>query len=265
MVGLDKFQSIRDLCSFLDKSFPHELAWDDDLPRIGFILGDKNNELSNVLLTLDITEEVIEEAITKKCNLIISHHPLIFMPIYKIDFETTKGKIIEKLIKNNIAVYTMHTNFDVGIGGVADVLASNLGLKNVLGDNLKDSYLRVGEIEETKFKDVLTIVREKLKLNGLKYAGKLEKNIKTIGILGGSGGSEGDVRAALNHSCDLYISSEFKLNAVQYAAANDLCIIEVNHGVEKLAINNLKYKLFKKVPKEIFVSEVEVDPFEYFG
>jgi dinuclear metal center YbgI/SA1388 family protein len=257
------FDKINDLCVFLDKTYPAELAWDEDLPRIGFILGDKKELLNNILLTLDVTEEVVEEAINKRCNLIITHHPLLFIPIFKIDYETIKGRILKKLITNNIAVYSMHTNFDVGIGGVADVLASTLGLKNIIGDNLKDSYLRVGEIEEMTFSDTLDFIKSKFRLEGLKYAGSIDKKIKTIGILGGSGGSEADVRAAINFGCDLYISSEFKLNVVQFAVANDLCIIEVNHGIEKLAINNLKYKLMKKVKGEVFVSEIEVDPFKY--
>lgn len=260
----EKFTHIKDLCEFLDRSYPHDLAWDEDLPRIGFTLGDKYQELHNVLLTLDINETVVDEAISKGVNLIITHHPLIFNPIFKIENDKTLGKIISKLIQNNIAVYAMHTNFDVGIGGVADYLAKLLSLKNIVGDNMKNSYLRYGAVEEKNFGEYLEIVKNKLKQSGLKYAGDVNKTIKSIGIVGGSGGSIEDVSKALNNKVDLYISSEFSLHVIQYAIANDLCIIEVNHGVEKLVLNHLKNKLFKLVPFQIHVSEIETDPFNYF-
>jgi len=255
---------IKDIVTLLDNLYPKELAWDNDLPRIGFVLGDKNQELNGILLCLDINLDVISEAITKNLNLIIAHHPLIFHPIYKIDYETSQGKVIKKLIENNLNIYVMHTNLDVGISGVGDTLAETLGLKNIVGENLKDAYLRIGEIEEVKFKDIIDEVCVKLKLSGLKYAGNLEKKIKKVGILGGSGGSEADVMQALNYGLDLYISSEFRLSAVQLAYNNDLCIIEVNHGVEKLVFPKLKNKLLEFVNTNICISEVETDPFMYY-
>lgn len=259
----NQFVNIIDLVKYLDQVYPHELAWDEDLPRIGFILGDKFQKLNNVLLTLDINEEVIEEAIDNNVNLIIAHHPLIFKPIYKIDYNTVGGRIIKKLIENNISVYTMHTNFDVGIGGIGDYLAKTLGLKNIGGDNLKDSYLRYGDIEEMSFQELIKRVISKFKLNGVKYVGDKTKLVKRVGIFGGSGGNDGAVKDALNLNLDVYISSEFKLSAAQFANYNNLSIIEVNHGVEKLALGHLKNKLIKLVVGEIIVSALETDPFEY--
>lgn len=264
MVNTNKLVTIEDLSNHLDRSYPRELAWDDDLPRIGFILGDKYQELKNILLSLDINHDVIKEAVENNVNLIVTHHPLIFSPIYKIDFNTTEGSILKQLIENNIAVYSMHTNYDVGIGGIADFLAKQLGLKNILGDNLKDSYLRVGDIEAKQFADVLEIVKSKYKLDGLRYAGDLNKVINKIAVFGGSGGNEFTVREAIRGGADLFITSEVKLNAVQYANMNGLAIIEVNHGIEKLALNHLKNKLFKQLDTEIFVSKIETDPFKYY-
>lgn len=255
---------IKDLCQYLDNLFPMELAWDSDIPRIGFVLGNKNEELKNILLTLDINLEVIDEAISKNVNFIISHHPLIFHPIYKLDFDTSLGKIIEKLIKNNIGVYSMHTNFDVGFAGVADTLSSKLGLSNIIGENKKDSYMRIGEVSPVKFKDYLDVISQNLNLNGLKYAGNLEKTITKVAILGGSGGSEFHVLEALSNGADLYISSEFKLSAVQLAMNNNLCVVEINHGVEKVVFNVLRNTLKNYVDTDILISEVETDPFLYY-
>lgn len=255
---------IKELCLILENLFPMDLAWDNDLPRIGFVLGDKNQQLKNILLTLDINLEVIEEAISKDVNFIVTHHPIIFHPIYKIDYDTPLGKIIEKLVKNNICVYSMHTNLDVGLNGVADKLSSKLGLKNVIGENKKDSYMRIGEVYPTSFNNYLNIISENLNLSGLKYAGDLNKIISKVAILGGSGGNDSYVLEALSNNVDLYISSEFKLSSVQLAISNNMCVVEINHGVEKLVFTSLKDTLLNYVHSNIYISEVETDPFSYY-
>jgi len=96
--------------------------------QIGLQLGTLNKPIENVMVTLDVTEEVVDEAINKNVQLIIAHHPLIFRPLQTIQTEQTSGRMIEKLLKNNITVYAAHTNLDVAIGGVNDMLAEALGL-----------------------------------------------------------------------------------------------------------------------------------------
>lgn len=253
---------IKDLCNYLDNRFPASLAWDEDLNRIGLIIGSENIKLTNVLLTLDVTLEVVDEAIKNNANLIITHHPLIFMPIYKVVSSDYTSLVIQKLIKYDISVYCMHTNYDVGYMGVNDSLAKLIGLSNINGDNEKDSYLRYGKIKEVRFGDFISYLKEKLNINNLRCAGDLNKKISTVGILGGSGGREVDVINALKSNIDLYISSEFRLNAVQIAARNNLCIIELNHGIEKLAFSFLKEELknnFKTI--NVLISNIETDPF----
>ncbi|UII54900.1 Nif3-like dinuclear metal center hexameric protein [Cytobacillus spongiae] len=99
--------------------------------KIGLQIGKLNQPISNVLVTLDVLEEVVDEAIEKDVQLIIAHHPPIFRPLQKITTDTSSGRIIEKLIKHDIAVYAAHTNLDVAKGGVNDLLAESLQLKNV--------------------------------------------------------------------------------------------------------------------------------------
>lgn len=107
---------------------PQKYAMEGD--KIGLQIGRLNNQVERVLVTLDVTEEVVDEAITKDVELIIAHHPLIFRPLQKIDTETSAGRMVEKLIKNDIAVYAAHTNLDIANGGVNDLLAEALGLTN---------------------------------------------------------------------------------------------------------------------------------------
>lgn len=108
---------------------PKKLAYDWD--PTGFQLGSLKDQTNNVLITLDVLENVVDEAIDKNANLIISHHPLIFSPLKSIDMNSPKGKTLEKLIKHNITVYTSHTNLDIAEGGVNDLLAKQLNLDKI--------------------------------------------------------------------------------------------------------------------------------------
>lgn len=138
---------------------PKKYAMEGD--KIGLQLGRLNNQVERVLVTLDVTEEVVDEAIAKNAGLIIAHHPLIYRPLQKIDIETTAGRIVEKLIKNDIAVYAAHTNLDVANGGVNDLLAGALGLTNTevlvpsFEDQLKKLIVFVPEENAQEVKEAI--------------------------------------------------------------------------------------------------------------
>lgn len=120
----------KEIFNFIENWAPRGIAWEKD--NVGLQVGSGENVLRNILLCLDLTEKVVDEAIKKKCNLVISHHPLLFRPINKIDFQSDKtSRIISKLIKNNITAYSAHTNLDFTKNGVSFSLANKLGLKNL--------------------------------------------------------------------------------------------------------------------------------------
>ncbi|MEK4230015.1 Nif3-like dinuclear metal center hexameric protein [Solibacillus sp. FSL H8-0538] len=107
---------------------PKKLACMPNDP-IGLAIGTLNKEVTKVLVTLDVTDAVVEEAIAEGCELIIAHHPPIFFKLANLRTDNPQGKLYEKLIKNDIAVYAAHTNLDVAQGGVNDLLADALGLQ----------------------------------------------------------------------------------------------------------------------------------------
>ncbi|MFB6465785.1 Nif3-like dinuclear metal center hexameric protein [Cytobacillus sp. Hz8] len=118
-----------ELIRIFEEFSPKNLAMEGD--KIGLQIGRLNKPITNVLVALDVLEEVVDEAIHKNVQLIIAHHPLIYRPLQKLSTDTTYGRIIEKLIKHDIAVYAAHTNLDVANGGVNDLLAEALGLNNI--------------------------------------------------------------------------------------------------------------------------------------
>ena len=119
---------ISDLTSYIQNIAP--LSLQEDYDNAGLILGDPSWECTGILCTLDVTEEVVEEAIRKKCNCIVAHHPLIFRGLKKITGDTQVEKTVIAAIRNNIAVYAAHTNLDNIINGVNGKIADKLGLRN---------------------------------------------------------------------------------------------------------------------------------------
>lgn len=107
---------------------PKHLAYDWD--NVGLQIGSEQQKTSKVLTSLDVTEKVVDEAIDKGANLIIAHHPLLFKATKQINIDEWKGKIIQKILKNDISVYVTHTNFDIANGGMNDILCERLSIQN---------------------------------------------------------------------------------------------------------------------------------------
>jgi dinuclear metal center YbgI/SA1388 family protein len=117
-----------EIIQLFEQFSPKGLAMEDD--KIGLQIGRLNKKVDKIMIALDVLEEVIDEAIEKNVQLIIAHHPPIFRPLKSVLTDTVQGRMIEKLIKHDIAVYAAHTNLDVAKGGVNDLLAEALGLEN---------------------------------------------------------------------------------------------------------------------------------------
>lgn len=120
---------IKDVASFLESLAP--LAWQEDYDNAGLTCGNPEQELTGVLVTLDVTDAVLEEAESKRCNLIVSHHPVIFRAVKKITPGTPEGALMMKAIQKGIALYAIHTNLDNWHQGVSAILCEKLGIKNL--------------------------------------------------------------------------------------------------------------------------------------
>ena len=238
---------ISDVVNYLNQRFPLTDASDFD-KCIGLTIGSPNYEVTGIILALDLTKEVIKEAKLNNCNLIISHHPFLFYPINKVLYNDYKGEIIKLMIENDLSLYSMHTNLDVGDGGVNDVLASMLGIEDVKivnGEVGKENFLRYGKIKETTLGNLVNNVKQIFNLSGVRVLGNLNKKIKTIGIVGGSGAHDDDIMIAKSCGCDCYITGEVHLNNSQYAEYLNISLIEVNHGIEKYVFISLIEELKK--------------------
>ncbi len=133
----------KEVIKYLEDWAPKEIAWQND--NVGIQVGHTSSKIKNIMLSLEITSNVLKQAIQKKCNLIITHHPLIFHPIKKLNLSNdSNSKLIETLIKNEITLFSAHTNLDLTKHGVSFQLAKKLGLKNIsFLKNLKSNQYKI--------------------------------------------------------------------------------------------------------------------------
>lgn len=132
---------VKNIIKYIENSFPKEIAWDKD--NVGLQIGNFQSRIKNIFLTLELDQMSLDRALDKNCNFIFTHHPLIFKPINKINLTSNPlSLLIEKIIKNDITVYSAHTNFDFSKNGVSFKLAEKLKLKNIrfLENTESDQY-----------------------------------------------------------------------------------------------------------------------------
>ena len=223
MVKLNK------ILDFLTAFAPLEYA--ESYDNVGLLVGDKEKEVKKVMITLDIDEVVAKDAYDKQCDLVISHHPLIFKPLKKVVTDNSISKTIISLIKNDISLISMHTNFDGVKSGLCDLFLDKIASTNervsLEGDEINGSG-RIAELKtKTRFIDLLNIVKKEYKLNFLRYVGNEEKEIVKIAVCNGGGADF--IYNAKDMGADLYISGDIKHHHARFAYENDISLIEVPH------------------------------------
>jgi len=132
-----------DIFRMMETWAPKNLAYDWD--NVGLQIGSYQERVHKIMITLDVTESVVEEAIEKDVSLIIAHHPLLFKPMKYVNVESAQGRIIQKLLTNGITVYASHTNLDVAEGGVNDMLCDKLGIdvKDILVETMQEKLYKL--------------------------------------------------------------------------------------------------------------------------
>ena len=215
--------SVNDLLRFLTGFAPLELQLDFD--NSGFLVGHGDAEVKRVLLALDITNDVIEEAIQKEANLIISHHPIIFHPLASLT-DNGAGSKVMRLAENRIAAICMHTNLDIADGGVNDVLIRLLGASCT--DSLdKDGCGRVGFLPEPlSLERFLKHCKSILHTNGIRYV-NAGKPVQKLAVMGGAGADS--LRDAYEKGCDTYVTADVKYHQFLDALELGVNLIDADH------------------------------------
>ena len=240
---------IRELINKLNEKYPLDLQ--EDWDNSGLQIGNINNKLSGVLVSLDLEDKGVDMAIQNNCNLIITHHPYLFKGTKSIDFTNKFYNRLEKVVKNDITVFAMHTNLDIAKDGLNDNLCQILEIKNpqVLELDKEVGLGRFGQVNTTKARDFANIIKEELKANALVCYGDMEKVINRVGVCGGSGSSLFD--DAIVKDCDLMITGDVSYHMGMDYADRGLVIVDPGHFASE---NHMVYKL-----KDVINNMVDVD------
>ncbi|HKJ07113.1 MAG TPA: Nif3-like dinuclear metal center hexameric protein [Flavobacteriaceae bacterium] len=362
---------IKDITNCIEEIAP--LPYAEDFDNVGLLVGDYNTEVTGVLVTLDTLENVVDEAIEKKCNLIVSFHPIIFSGLKKLNGNNYVERVVIKAIKNNIAIYAMHTALDNSIEGVNAKICEVLGLQNpkilipqqqtlqqlttyvpngdaekirialfnagagaignysncsfniegfgtykanekanpTLGEKGKlhnENEIKISVIfEKHKHKDIintlwkshpyeevayevvslentnqdigmgmvaefekpysekdfLNLLKNKMNAKGIRHSKLLNKPIKKVAVLGGSGSFA--ISAAIEAKADAYVTSDIKYHEF-YKAENKILIADIGHyESEQFTKNLLVDILTKKFPNfAIILSQKNTNPIYYY-
>lgn len=240
-----------EIFEYLKNLYPIELAMDWD--NSGFLLGRSDKEVKNVLVVLDITNEVLEYAGAKDIDLIVSHHPIIFSALKRVTDETLLGNYILKILKNDICVIAIHTNFDIAKGGMADICSERLGLSNTCVferiNVCDEEELGIGKIGDLKkdmsLDELIKLVKTKFDLSHVSVFGRenINSNIRRVAISPGSG--KGMYKYAVKRA-DVLITGDITHHDGLDAANDGVCIIDATHyGLEHLFIEKVKSDLIK--------------------
>ena len=216
--------TVKDIYERLNEQIPDTLReeWDND----GLMCApDVTREVSKVLLTLDVTEELVDYAIEQGFDLIVSHHPLIFKPISAINEHNHIARKLIKLIENEISVFSFHTRADKVKGGVNDRLCELLGIEGTEPFGEGDLG-RVGFVEQMTLEDFLYKVKTTLGADVVKYSDGYN-SVRRVALVGGDG--KDFVADAIRVGADTYLSGRISYNVMEEAAEMGINLIEAGH------------------------------------
>ena len=245
------------------------LAGAEEWDRPGLTTGNSNQTITRALLCVDVTLEVLSEAKQLGCELVISHHPLLLKGVNFLSEDQLKGELVSFAVKNSIAVYSAHTNADIVVDGVSDILAQQLGLESTkpliaTGDGI--GHGRIGKLKNPQsLSDYAKFVSSCLPETNapIRVAGDLNKMIETVAVVGGAGDSF--IPTAAQSGVDLFITSDLRHHVVLDAVSdptNPLALIDISHfAAESLWLRPTQITLSKLIPDVSFVvSSIPTDP-----
>lgn len=255
-----------DLLRYLEEKYPCSTAekWDN----VGLLVGDEAGEIKHVFLALDLTEEVLGEAIRAGADFILTHHPMIFGGISKINGDSFTGRKILSLIRHGITYYAMHTNYD--ILGMGPVSAQRLGLKEAevlevteAAGEEPQGLGRVGMLENAmSLRSCAERVKQAFGLTEVKVFGDLDREVSRAAVCTGSGKSL--IQKARAQGADVYITGDIDHHTGIDTVSDGMCVIDAGHyGTEYMFMEEMKKELEEAFP-ELKISSAEVKlPYSY--
>ena len=225
------------------------LSLQESYDNAGLIVGRLDDELQGgVLLAVDVTEEVIEEAIEKECGLIITHHPIIFHPLKRLNSASVVERCVEMAIRNNIALYACHTNLDSAPNGMSWKVGEMLGLQDmeVLQPTADGAgFGVVGTLSQPMLEvDFLSQVKNSFSVEALRHSALLGREVKRVAICTGAGASL--MREAKASECDIYLTADLKYNDF-YTPDSHFVVVDMGHFESEFCAIAILFDILSKI------------------
>lgn len=240
--------NVEELSRQFDSDFAYSTAMSFD--NVGHLIGDKGAQVQSVLLAVDVTHDVIKEVALQNCNVIVTHHPVIFHPLKSI----YQGSIAYDLIQKNISVISLHTNLDLAVGGVNDCLAAALNLQQVcqLGE---DGLGRVGTLPQPMTAEQLAgYVKQQLHAPCVRF----NNGSVPISKIAVGGGACGDLwELAMQMGCDALVSGEAKYNEFVDAQNAGFTLLAAGHYATEWVVLPMLQKYLTQLGVKAIISSTK--------
>ncbi len=255
----------------LEALAPRRLA--EDWDNVGLQLGHSDWPVRRILVALDPTPGVVEEAVRTSAQVIVTHHPLIFRPLRQLDLATVSGTLLQRLIEKRVAVITAHTNLDSVQGGINDILTGILELTDVsvlqptATDDPHCGLGRVGHLARpVRLKTLATNIKQGMDLTQARYAGDPQRRVARVAVCSGSGSSLLEVFLA--SSADVFVTGDVRYHDARDIEAHGRGIIDIGHfESERIIVQHLAERLSAELEAEghgasVAGAESEATPFK---
>lgn len=258
---------VRDIASIIETFAP--LSLQENFDNSGLNVGNPDAEVSGILLCVDVTEAVLDEATALGANLIVSHHPLLFHPLRRVTGADASQRIVARCLIAGISLYAAHTNLDNALGGMNFRLGTILGLKNITflrpqnTSSVPSGSGVVGDLPASRPTfELLREIKEQLHCGTIRYSALCRPQTSRIALVTGSGATF--IEDAVAANADLYLSADFKYNDF-YTPDNRIVVADLGHfASEYCAIELLHDVITKKIANfAVHRSESSVDPVNY--
>lgn len=260
--------TVYDIVRFMESIAPQSKkeSWDN----VGLLCGRKDRQVTTILVALDPFEDVAKEAVKLGADLIVTHHPLIFHPLYSLTDDTAIGRTAATLLRHDIAAFSAHTNLDIAPQGVGSCLARALGLEDISViepiEKTADGVwglLRMGTVAPQSLNDFLAHVKRALQAPAVRYAPASEK-VHRVAVGGGACADEW--KSAFAAGCDTFVTADARYNDFWDARDAGLTLIDAGHFYTENPVCTYLQRILQEAFPEIRVvlSQVHRDCMKFY-
>lgn len=213
--------TVQQVYDFINALAPFDTQVEYD--NSGLLVGHPAQEVHAIQMALDVTDRVIDEAITNGANLIVTHHPLMFSPIKRLVETDHQSAMLCRLIRHGISLISAHTNLDQAAGGCNDILAERIGLTGVTGEG----FVRVGSLPQPMTAQAFAAQITRALGDTVRIMGDPDACVRRVGVCSGAGADEWQLAAQMG--ADAFLTGEAKHHLALEAAAKGVVLFEAGH------------------------------------